>query len=542
MSTTFKKKLSHFISGQLPEYVVAEYPQFVQFLTSYYKFLETTDQAHDVLLNNASWIDIDITLDIFLPEYKKQYAADIPDTSLLAIRRLLKYISEYYEAKGSENATELFFRFMYNDQASVVYPGDYILRASDGKWSRKKIIKVDTTAFSDNNIFELTGKKVNLKFLRFVIGEGDVLTSLETSCFNVIGQVEPNIYQLEVDIDPNYVFPDKTSAVINVDINDDGVPETIPALGLYDTCVYLVYNKIIYGVISNQIISVVSVDDPGSNFRVDDSYSFFQTVGNNAVIRVKEVTGRLEVPNGSGITEIQLVTTGQKFIKLQQNIAGDPSYFSQDYTLSPDNYATDTLEYIVSDMFTVNVDPQYPRDLTGTPASITFKIGIVRSEEGTFKDASGFLSDINYLQDNYYYQPYSYVIRSQQSLNTWKDVYSKSNHPAGFKIFSELQFIDTIQQSIAIIDDFEVVINQAQSDRVTVSESITTVLNGTIRTTLADSITVSDSISFTGTISRNLTDSSTISDSISYVTSTLSHTLTDSVTISDSITTVLNGA
>ena len=574
MSTSFKNKLFYFISGQLPEYIVAEYPQFVQFLTSYYKFLETSDEVHDVLLNNASWKDIDNTLDMFLPEFKKQYASDIPDTALLNIRRLIKYISEYYEAKGSENATELFFRFMYNEKPSVVYPGDYILRASDGKWSRKKIIKIDTVAFSSQNIFELIGKQISFKYMEFIPGEGSVLRNIETACFNVVGQIEPNIYQLEVDINPGYAFPDIIAPVTNVDINNNGVPETIESLGIYDTHVYLIFNNNIYGSISKQIVDVVSIDVGGSNFRVDDSYligesgieqAYFaevyvsdatpyvlETFNNNAVIRIKDVTPRVQLPSpyvsdvelyfaadymesgfqarGANINEIQIVNTGQKFAARKIDNLSDVGYFAGDYTVNPDNYATDVQLLEAADTFIVDLPPRYPRNLTGTTATITFRTGLIRHAEGIYKDSSGLLSDINRLQDNYYYQPYSYVIRSQQPFSTWKNVYTQSNHPAGFKVFSELQFIDTIPSTITVADDFKlfefilddiIVLDDSFAKHVYKFVSDTAVTDDSIvnhvEPVLVDGITTIDSpnsnnIDFT--IEQNLSDGITTSDSI----------------------------
>ena len=569
MSTSFKNKLFYFISGQLPEYIVAEYPQFVQFLTSYYKFLETSDEVHDVLLNNASWKDIDNTLDLFLPEFKKQYASDIPDTALLNIRRLIKYISEYYEAKGSENAAELFFRFMYNEKSSVVYPGDYTLRASDGKWSRKKIIKIDTVAFPSENIFELTGKQISFKYMEFIPGEGSVLRNIQTSCFNVVGQIEPNIYQLEVDINPGYVFPDIITPVTNVDINNDGVPETIESLGTYDTHVYLVFNNNIYGSISKQIVDVVSIDDGGSNFRVDDSYLIgesgieqayfaevyvsdatpyvFETFNNNAVIRIQEVTPRVQLPSpyasdvelyfaadyvgegfqrrGANVTEIQIVNTGQKFAARKEDNLSDVGYFAGDYAVNPDNYATDVQLLEPTDTFTLDLSPRYPRNLTGTTATITFRTGLIRHAEGIYKDSSGFLSDVNRLQDNYYYQPYSYVIRSQQPFSTWKNVYTQSNHPAGFKVFSELQFIDTIPSTITVADNLKlfefilddiIVLGNSVAKHVYKSVSDTAVMNDSIVThvqpVLVDGITTIDNINFT--IEQILSDGITTSDSI----------------------------
>jgi hypothetical protein len=274
----FKNKLAYLIDGQLPEYITVEFPLFTEFVRKYYEFLETENSPHDLLLNSDTWQDIDLTLDIFLPEFKKQYAHDISDSALVDIRRLVKYIHQYYEAKGSENATELFFRFMYNEKATVAYPGDYILRASDGKWTRKRILKLDVGGFTTENPYELKGKRILLNYLQFIPGEGTRLQSIETSCFNVVRQIDEFIYQLEVDIDPRYVFPKNISPVTNFDINSDGVAETITSFGNYDSHVYVINKdtKKIYGSLSSQVISVQSIDVGGSNFRVDDSYLFGQ--------------------------------------------------------------------------------------------------------------------------------------------------------------------------------------------------------------------------------------------------------------------------
>jgi hypothetical protein len=50
----------------------------------------------------------------------------------------------------------------------------------------------------------------------------------------------------------------------------------------------------------------------------------------------------------------------------------------------------------------------------------------------------GFLSDTKYLQDSYYYQSFSYVIKTGQGLSTWRDYVKKILHPAGFRFFGEI--------------------------------------------------------------------------------------------------------
>jgi hypothetical protein len=56
---------------------------------------------------------------------------------------------------------------------------------------------------------------------------------------------------------------------------------------------------------------------------------------------------------------------------------------------------------------------------------------------GEYIGTSGHLSSNDVLQDSHYWQLYSYVIRSSQSLRRWGDVVKKLLHPAGSVVFSE---------------------------------------------------------------------------------------------------------
>lgn len=452
---SIKKKLHYLISGQLPEFVKAEHPQFVTFLEHYYKFLETSNQVHDVFLNAQKWNDIDETLNAFIPYYRAQFSYDIPSDTITTNRRLIKYINQYYEGKGSENSTEMFFRFMFNDTASVAYPGDYILRASDGKWSRKKYIKVETTNFSSENIFNLNGAVVTLRYLEYVRGAGNFERTITTRCYDVF-ETRPDIYLLEVDINPDYVFPD----FINPDVS------LAPSLGLHDTHVYVQRNNVTYGTITKQLISIKDIDIPGSKFLRDDSYFLsetgvegtyfasdyteattgptayvYETFQNNAVVRVTKIKSSpseqyfLEdyvifgdyaaAPTKGQLNKLSIIDTGERFSVLDED--GNPVH-----------------------EFTAELSPY---EVTGSPATITFNTGLIYHAPGEFKDNAGFLSDIIKLQDNDYYQPYSYVVRSTTPLNEWKDMYLDSTHPAGFKLFAELLLTDDLDVNATITDE-----------------------------------------------------------------------------------------
>jgi len=58
---------------------------------------------------------------------------------------------------------------------------------------------------------------------------------------------------------------------------------------------------------------------------------------------------------------------------------------------------------------------------------------------GFFSSDRGKLSNANQrLQDSYFYQDYSYVIRSKTSINEWRNLIKRTTHPAGFQMFGEM--------------------------------------------------------------------------------------------------------
>ena len=71
-------------------------------------------------------------------------------------------------------------------------------------------------------------------------------------------------------------------------------------------------------------------------------------------------------------------------------------------------------------------------------------IGIEDSFEGRWITDDGFLSSSKKLQDNDYYQIFSYDVQSRLPLNQWQSTLKKNVHPSGFKMFNTLLAYDPI--------------------------------------------------------------------------------------------------
>ena len=125
--------------GQLPEFVRTHYPVFIEFVKAYYKWLDLQNDSFGDVVN------IDNTPETFVQFFKQQldiyqYLSSSPFFDL----KYLKNIKQVYSSKGSEKFLVRILELAYNSRATIDYPGQYILRASDGKWVRDAFIVLTT--------------------------------------------------------------------------------------------------------------------------------------------------------------------------------------------------------------------------------------------------------------------------------------------------------------------------------------------------------------------------------------------------------------
>jgi len=158
----FKNSLAYLIANQVPDYVRAEFPQFVLFLEKYYEFLDQDGEVNNVLLNAASFLDINTTLDEFLPSFRAQYLQMFPQDSLVEDRRLIKFIREFYEAKGSEESILFIFKTFFNEHVDIIYPSTYVLKPSDGVWINREKMRITTDDTISLDPFQLKGKRAQI--------------------------------------------------------------------------------------------------------------------------------------------------------------------------------------------------------------------------------------------------------------------------------------------------------------------------------------------------------------------------------------------
>lgn len=100
----------------------------------------------------------------------------------------------------------------------------------------------------------------------------------------------------------------------------------------------------------------------------------------------------------------------------------------------------DTLESITGATATIAHSPY---------ATATGVVGTLGTKVGQFVTDRGKVSvDSMRIQDSFFYQDYSYVVRVGQSINEWRDSLKRSVHPSGWNVFGEVTFSSLVSARI----------------------------------------------------------------------------------------------
>ena len=84
------------------------------------------------------------------------------------------------------------------------------------------------------------------------------------------------------------------------------------------------------------------------------------------------------------------------------------------------------------------------------PAVVNIRLGALVRYPGFFESNNGFLSDSIFIQDSKYYQAFSYVIKIDERLASYKSAVKTMLHPAGMALFGEFQITNEYDLSLEL--------------------------------------------------------------------------------------------
>ena len=226
-------KISSQIETQFPGFVREEGPQFVSFLKAYFEYMEQDGNAVKQTRSIQNNIDIDRTVDSFVEYFRKEFMINIPSSVLADKRLLTKHIREFYRARGSQESYRFLFRTLYGKELDFYYPGDDILRASDGRWFREIRLRVGSPFSINPRLFE--GKRIRgltsgaTAFIQDIIcKEASGLTVFDLNVEQVIGTFSDGERIVDIDNTNNFATVNAQSgSLVSISIIDGGAYNAI---------------------------------------------------------------------------------------------------------------------------------------------------------------------------------------------------------------------------------------------------------------------------------------------------------------------------
>lgn len=506
-------KITPFIKNQFPEYLRDTQTLLIPFMEAYYEWLHQDGEVYSVVNDLANLQNIDESFDKFAEQFTEEYLKDFPKNILTDKTLTIKHIGDLYASKGTPKAVQLLLRMLFGKESEIIYPSEQILRASDGDWIQENSIYVTVQS---GDIFDTVGNTVKI-------------VTEEVSFDSVVERVKLTQYAgiYEVFLERKLIYEITKNTIVT-------------------------FEDVILK--SQQTIVKYRITSPGAKFRLGQIFNVDSSEGSGTVVKVKAVT------ETGGLKAVQIIKFGygyeSDFISSVKPREPDTVIISQFPNINDkinsinDRGFINKFDYYVGDY----IDASYVGEILAEfsdngsveadpdSATIEFLLGNKLKYPGYYNSIKGFLSDSIYLQDNFYYQAYSYVIKIDEVLNKYKESVQNTVHPAGLKMFGEYSIKNNFSlntQLRFILNFFRLVFNDIvvgeDNIQMLLSKSLTDfiVANDTpakeLLKVLIDSTTNSDES--TNEVTKGLNDSVTQPDTTT--TKSFGKSLTDTTINTD---------
>ena len=227
------KKISSQVDSQFPGFIREEGPQFVAFLRAYFEYAEQNGNTINASRSIKDNQDIDRTVDSFVEYFRREFMINIPKDALADQRLLTKHIREFYRTRGSQESYRFLFRVIYGKEIDFYYPGDDILRASDGRWVQEIRLRVGAPSSIDPRSLE--GKRIRgvnsgaTAFVEDIIAtEALGLLVYDMNVRNIAGAFADGERIINIDNPSEFTTVNsQVGSIVDIDVTDGGAFHTL---------------------------------------------------------------------------------------------------------------------------------------------------------------------------------------------------------------------------------------------------------------------------------------------------------------------------
>jgi len=296
--------------------------------------------------NILNYKNLEISVDKYVDYLREELYPSIPATYYGDKQLVAQYFKDFYESKSNEQSYRFLFKLLYNEDIDFYYPGEDILRVSDGNFEKTQIIRTEATATGVNSSGNSFDRDIFLFLNKTIRGQtSGVLANVVDIKKFFIGSIEIAEMTLKlvsgtfaagediVDIDDDNLITTIYGILSGVNIIDGGSGyadgDIITITGNGSEAQARVSS------IKESPISALSINTVGHGYQLNTTATINNsgTGGSGLTIQVTELANTYTVTSGANtytvgeISEISIISRGEGYFK-------KPSITLQDTTIA----------------------------------------------------------------------------------------------------------------------------------------------------------------------------------------------------------------
>lgn len=371
------------------------------------KINSITDNVLRQSANLINYRDLSLSIDKFSDYLKDELYAGVPSSYSGDKRFLGKKFRDFYKSKGQQQAYTFLMKVLYDQDVEIIYPGEEILKVSDGTYSRAQILRAEIIGdVGSNRIFDFLFKTIRGRTSNAIAKVTDIkktnigtFTVAEMQVSFVSGEFLPDevIYDID-DLTPTPLETTLYGMVSGYTVSNGGSG--------YETGDYLTATgdgeeaSLKISEIYTSGIDAIKINAVGYGYRLGTmaSVNNATTGGSNLAIKVTGISNTYTVTSGANtytlgeISRIDVVNRGEDYYS-------EPTIVLKDQTIYNLGLLTDKLitisasgnNYTVGDW--LSFSSTYGAGANGVIASV---VEANTDSNIFFEDGSTLISEQNY--------------------------------------------------------------------------------------------------------------------------------------------------
>lgn len=376
-----KSGLAKVIKQRIPGFILEEYPLIVEFLEAYYEWLTEYGNPMEFLENSQQYFDVDSTSEKFLEHFKGSFLHEFP-------KNLAVHSGKTLEPRILMKNIREFYKLKGGEKSiqllfKIITDSDTII-----EYPREKMFQLSGAEYNDYRFMYLGKDYSHL-----------------SSGLNIAGLRGAEIIQREYITDTGSRLG--TGVIQDAyEIQRNGREYLVLVLGrvsgeFYESDrapVYIKQNDVEYPHYLKSCVSSLGISAGGLGYMVGDS-----------------------------------VTVG---LTSDEHIKGIVSLTTREGSIQGVDLFSHPVDY--RGLTGVSIGT-----ISGTGGSLRIETGPYTEILPNYNNYKNVLGGISRVQDSFYYQQYSYNVKSRRSLEEYVDAIKRIVHPSGFILFNSLY--DNIQ-------------------------------------------------------------------------------------------------